>query len=70
MLGATQEGPGPGLQLNRVVGKLLKFEEGAGPVVEWLSSWVRFTAQGFTGSGPGCGHGTAHDAMLRQHPTQ
>ena len=26
-------------------------------------------AQGFTGSDPGCGHGTAHQAMLRRHPT-
>ena len=27
-------------------------------------------AQGFTGSNAGPGHGTAHQAMLRQHPTQ
>ena len=26
-------------------------------------------AQGFTGSDPGHGHGTTHQAMLRQHPT-
>ena len=26
-------------------------------------------AQGFAGSDPGCGHGTAHQAVLRQHPT-
>ena len=26
-------------------------------------------AQGFAGSDPGRGHGTAHQAMLRQHPT-
>ena len=26
-------------------------------------------AQGFEGSDPGCGHGTAHQAMLRWHPT-
>ena len=26
-------------------------------------------AQGFTGSDPGHGHGTARQAMLRQHPT-
>ena len=25
-------------------------------------------AQGFTGSDPGCGHGTAHQAMLRCVP--
>ena len=27
-------------------------------------------AQGFTGSDPGCGHGIAHQAILRQRPTQ
>ena len=26
-------------------------------------------SQGFGGSDPGCGHGTAHQAMLRQCPT-
>ena len=26
-------------------------------------------AQGFSGWDPGCGHGTAHQATLRQHPT-
>ena len=26
-------------------------------------------AQSFAGSDPGCGHGTAHQAMLRWHPT-
>ena len=35
---------------------------------------VKFThsasvAQGFTGSDPGHGHGTTHQAMLRLHPT-
>ena len=35
---------------------------------------VKFTryalvAQGFTGSDPGRGHGTTHQAMLRRHPT-
>ena len=25
--------------------------------------------QGFTSSNPGCGHGTAHQATLRQRPT-
>ena len=41
----------------------------------WPHGWVvKFTssasaAQGFTGSDPGQGHGTAHQAMLRQHPT-
>ena len=28
------------------------------------------TAQSFAGSDPGHGHGTAHQAMLRRHPTQ
>ena len=26
-------------------------------------------AQGFAGSDPGCRHDTAHQAMLRRHPT-
>ena len=26
-------------------------------------------AQGFSGSNPGCGHGIAHQAMLRRGPT-
>ena len=35
---------------------------------------VKFTcsaavAQGFVGLDPGCGHGTAHQAMLRRRPT-
>ena len=43
---------------------------GAGPVAEWLSSRAPASvAQGFTGSDPGRGRGTAHQAMLRQHPT-
>ena len=31
--------------------------------------WPRGSAQDFTGSDPGCGHGTTHQAMLRWHPT-
>ena len=36
--------------------------------------WLKFAcsalaAQGFTGSNPGHGHGTAHQAMLGQRPT-
>ena len=31
------------------------------------STWV---VQGFTGSDPGCGHGTTRQVMLRQCPTQ
>ena len=43
---------------------------GAGPVAEWLSSRAPLqAAQCFVGSNPGRGHGTAHQTMLRQHPT-
>ena len=43
---------------------------GAGPVAEWLSSRAPLqAAQCFVGSDPGRGHGTAHQAMLRQRPT-
>ena len=39
---------------------------GAGPVAQWLSSHVLLLGSlGFTGSDPGCGHGTAwQKAML------
>ena len=30
---------------------------------------LALVAQGFAGSDPGCRHGTAHQAMLRQRPT-
>ena len=44
---------------------------GAGPVVEVLSSRAPLqAAQCFVGSNPGRGHGTAHQAMLRQRPTR
>ena len=36
-------------------------ERGAGPVAQWLSS-----GPGFAGLDPGCGHGTAWQAMLWQ----
>ena len=51
--------------------KPLKISWGrAGPVAEWLSSWAPLqVAQRFVGSNPGCGHGTAHQTTLRQHPT-
>ena len=39
-----------------------------GRVVKFMCSTL--VAQGFTGSDPGCRHSTAHQAMLRQHPTQ
>ena len=43
---------------------------GAGPVAEWLSSRAPLqAAQCFVGSNPGRGHGTAHQATLRQRPT-
>ena len=43
---------------------------GAGPMAEWLGSRAALrVAQCFIGLGPGCGHGTAHWATLRQHPT-
>ena len=44
--------------------------DGAGPVAEWLSSRAPLqAAQCFVGSNPGRGHGTAHQATLRQRPT-
>ena len=43
---------------------------GASPVANWLSSHAPlWAAQGFADLNPGCRHGTAHQAMLRQHPT-
>ena len=50
---------------------LLKNKEaGAGPVAEWLNSCAPLkAAQCFLGSDPGHGYGTAHHALLRQHPT-
>ena len=42
----------------------------ASPVAEWLSSRTPLqAAQCFVGSNPGRGHGTAHQATLRQCPT-
>ena len=38
-----------------------------GRVVKFSSSTL--VAQGFSGSDPGRRHGTAHQAMLRRHPT-
>ena len=38
-----------------------------GQVVKFVRSAL--VAQGFTGSDPGRRHGTAHQAMLRRHPT-
>ena len=43
---------------------------GAGPVAKWLSSRTPLqAAQGFVGSNPGRGQGTAHRAMLGRCPT-
>ena len=43
---------------------------GASPVAEQLSSRALLqAAQCFVGSNPERGHGTAHQTMLRQHPT-
>ena len=43
---------------------------GAGPVAKWLSSRALLqAAPRFVGSNPGRGHGTAHQATLRQRPT-
>ena len=39
-----------------------------GRVVTFVCSTAA-AAQGFAGSDPGCGHGTAHQAMLSWHPT-
>ena len=45
-------------------------QRGAGPVAEWLSSSAPLqAAHCFVGSNPGRGHGTAHQATLRQCPT-
>ena len=41
--------------------------EGAGRVVKFMCSTS--AAQSFVGSDPGRRHGTAHQSMLRQHPT-
>ena len=38
-----------------------------GPVVKFARSAL--AAQGFTSPDPGRKHGTAHEVMLRQHPT-
>ena len=43
---------------------------GAGPMAEWLSLRAPLqAAQCFVGLNPGRGHGTAHQATLRQRPT-
>ena len=49
--------------------KLLRISRGRprGQVVKFMRS--ASAAQGFAGLDPGRGHGTAHQAMLRHHPT-
>ena len=43
----------------------MKIALGAGLVAQWLSSHVLLLGgPGFTGSDPGCGHGTAWHTML------
>ena len=49
---------------------LKKQKRGAGPMAERLSSCTLLqAAQCFISSNPGRGHGPAHQATLRQHPT-
>ena len=45
---------------------------GASPVAEWSSSHAPLQRPrvSLVGSDPGRGHGTAHQATLRQHPTE
>ena len=47
--------------------KMIGWGQPRGRVVKFARSLS--VAQGFAGSNGGCGHGTAHQAMLRQHPT-
>ena len=39
-------------------------------MVEWLFAHCAFVAQGFATLDPGCGQGTAHQAMMRWRTTQ
>ena len=50
-----------------MVGKDYSMGQPCGRVVKFARSAL--AAQGFTGSNPGCGHGTAYQAMLRRRPT-
>ena len=44
---------------------LIRQETGAGPMAQRLSAHVALlSGPGFTGSDPGCGHGTAWHTML------
>ena len=56
-----------GWALNPMPGILIRREEntGAGPVAQRLSVHIPLlSGPGFTGSDPGCGHGTTWHAML------
>ena len=49
---------------------MIKDDSGASPMAEWLSSHTLIgRTRGFAVLDPGCGHGTAHQAMLRRRPT-
>ena len=62
---------GPQAEVSDVITNTFKLGvAGAGPMSKWLSSHAPLQwAQGFSGSDSGRRHGTAHQAMLRQHPT-
>ena len=62
---------GAGRMFQEIISKNVKnLIKGAGPVAEWLSSHSPLqAAQCFVGSNPGHGHGTTHQATLRQRPT-
>ena len=62
ILNSSNPHPNPTLVLKITLGG-----QPHGPVVKFMSSAV--VAQGFTGSNPGCGHGTARQAALRRRPT-
>ena len=58
------------LPLAVIIKGLNLIELGTGPLAEWLSSRAPLqAAQCFLGLNPGRGHGTAHQTMLRRHPT-
>ena len=69
------------IKINHIVAKLVdgngnhvvidSFLKDLGPAPWRVVGFTRCASasQGFTGSHPGHGHGTAHQAMLRPHPT-
>ena len=67
--GAIREDHGPDFTKMTHFCSLKTTPRGAGPVAEWLSSRAPLqAAQGFVGSNPGHGHGTARQTTLRQRP--